>query len=94
MSIEESDVGTQGIASFGLFVSIDGLAAKKVATVAASARASSAVVRVWIQYEALINGAPQSHRFYSIGKDNGGKAEAAPIATFDFVRERCKFLKT
>ena len=85
VSMEGFDVGSNGVvASFDLFVSIDGGAAKRFTTVAGGSPDGGGVYHVQTQYAAKTDGLAHTYRFYSRGTD-GRNIEAAPVAPADVV---------
>src|SRR5262249_15692436 len=56
VSMQGVDIGSSGIASFDLYVSTDGAAAKKVATLPAGTAGPGGVYSVQTQYAALVDG--------------------------------------
>ena len=84
ISMQGADVGSNGVvASFDLYVSIDGAAAKRIATVSGGPPDAMGVYRAQVQFRAIADNAQHTYRFYSIGKDGTRKTEAAPAVPAD-----------
>jgi hypothetical protein len=83
VSMQGKDVGANGVvASFDLYVSIDGAAAKKVASVPGTA-GSGGVYTGQALFRAIADGTTHAYRFYSISRDGFGRTESAPKAPAD-----------
>lgn len=83
VSMQGKDVGTSGVASFTLYVSVDGAKAKLVGTVAAGAPDADGVATATAQFRAISDGNEHTYRFYSVGTDKGNKKEATPAVPAD-----------
>jgi Ca2+-binding RTX toxin-like protein len=71
-----ADIGGSGLASFTIYVSLDGAVPGAVATVPASS--PGGISTGTLAYQALADSAPHTYRFFSIGTDFAGNVEPAP----------------
>lgn len=85
VSVEGKDLGGGVLASFTLYVSTDGAAATRVATLNAGAPNSAGIVKATTSFEALADGVQHTYRFYTVGADDSGNIEATPAAPLDVV---------
>jgi hypothetical protein len=82
LNFSGTDTGGSGLASFQLFVQVDGGAVTPVGTYAAGAPVGG-VYSGSATYAAITDGDPHTYRFYTIGIDGRGNVEAAPDAPLD-----------
>src|SRR5262249_27158506 len=85
VQVQGSDVGSNGVvASFDLYVSIDGASAKNVTTIAGGSP-TGGVYHAQTTYGAKTDGLAHTYRFFTRGKDGLGNIEAAPADPADVV---------
>ena len=70
VSYTATDSGGSGLAHVTIFVSVDGGAAQQVAQVTASSGT--------VSYQAIVDGAAHTYRFFSEGIDNAGNVQPTP----------------
>jgi hypothetical protein len=70
VSYAGTDTGGSGLASTTIFVQVDGAPAQQVAQLTGSSGT--------VAYSAIDDGAAHTYRFYSLGLDGAGNAQAAP----------------
>ncbi|MEZ6137703.1 MAG: SdrD B-like domain-containing protein [Pirellulaceae bacterium] len=78
-----SDAGGTGLASFQVYVSIDGATPTLIQQVGAGLADGSGIHSRSIDYEALADGNEHTYRFFTVGYDQRGNVEAAPAAPAD-----------
>ena len=88
ISLQGSDLGGGKLARFDLYVSVDGAAAELRARVNAGTPNGAGLVLASTQYQAIADGQPHSYRFYTVGIDDSGNVEAAPVAPADVLITR------
>ena len=88
ISMQGSDLGGGKLARFDLYVSVDGAAAELRARVNAGTPNGAGLVLASTQYQAITDGQPHSYRFYTVGIDDSGNVEAAPVAPADVLITR------
>jgi subtilase family serine protease len=82
------DVGGGALAAFDLYVSIDEAAAAHLGRFAAGTPNAQGVHAREATYQALSDGLPHSYRFFTVGVDSRGNAEAPPAAPADVTVAR------
>ena len=88
ISLQGSDMGGGRLVGFDLYVSVDGAAAELRARINAGTPNGSGLVLASTQYQAIADGQPHSYRFYTVGIDDSGNVEAAPVAPADVLITR------
>ncbi len=83
-----SDLGGTGLASFRVFVSIDGATPTLVKQVGAGPANGSGTHSRSIDYQAIADGIAHTYRFFSVGVDSRGNVEGAPTAPSDIELAR------
>lgn len=76
IAMSGQDVGSNGgVASFTLYVSVDGAAPQRLAILPGGAADDHGVYRAQYSYQPLTDGLPHTYRFYTVGKDGRGNTE-------------------
>jgi hypothetical protein len=78
-----TDIGGSGLASFQLYVQVDGGAVAPIGSYAAGTPDASGVYSGTASYVAMTDGGQHTYRFYTVGIDVRGNTEAAPDAPAD-----------
>ncbi|MCY2967287.1 MAG: Ig-like domain-containing protein, partial [Planctomycetota bacterium] len=79
------DVGAAGLASFDLWVSVDGAAPRQIGRTNAGAANADGFSQATLPFRPISDGNVHSYRFYSIGRDGFGKTESAPATPADVL---------
>jgi ELWxxDGT repeat protein len=80
-----SDSGGSGLRFFDLYVALDDGPANFIASVEAGAANGQGIYSGSTTYQGVTDGAPNSYRFFSLGRDGSGNVESAPGHASDVV---------
>lgn len=85
VAVTGTDAGSSGLATFQVFVQVDGGAIQQVASVAAGTPDPSGNYSDLIVYQASADGTSHTYRFFSKGIDGAGNVEADHASPDDIV---------
>ena len=80
LNVNGTDPYGSGLASFAVYVSVNGGSRQLVGTVAAGTPDGSGVSHATLTYQGIADGISKTYAFYSVGTDQSGRVEAAHTA--------------
>jgi len=80
LNVNGTDPYGSGLASFAVYVSVNGGSRQLVGTVAAGTPDGSGVSHATLTYQGVADGISKTYAFYSVGTDQSGRVEAAHTA--------------